>query len=111
MKKLIAAAAVAAAVSLTGFAVATPAIAAPPTATVSPGYDARLAESRTAKVAPTDVSSRRYRRYRGYYGPRYYRPYGYGYRPYGYGYNPYYARPYYGGPRVYGPGFGFGFGF
>ena len=102
MKKFLAAAAVVAA--LTGIASVTPASAAPPTATVSPGYDAALVASR-----PTDVSSRRYyRRYRGYYGPRYYRPaYGYG-NPY-YGGGGYYGRPYYGGG--YGPGIGFRFGF
>jgi len=48
---------------------------------------------------------------RGYYyggGPYYYGggPYYYGGGPYYYGGGPYY----YGGPRVYGPGFSFGFG-
>ena len=108
MKKLLAAAAVVAA--LTGMTSVMPASAAPPTATVSPGYDAALAASRSTDLRPTDVSSRRYyRRYRGYYGRRYYRPsYGYGYgNPY-YG-GGYYGRPYYGGG--YGPGIGFRFGF
>jgi hypothetical protein len=110
MRTLIAAAAVTAAIAFTG-AASSPANAAPPTATVSLGYDARLAASK-----PTDVSARRYYRryYRPYrygYGPRYYRPYGYGYSPYYYG-RPYgYPYGYYGGgPRFYGPGFSFGFG-
>ena len=89
MKKFLAAAAFAVAFSLTGLVSATPASAAPPTATVSPGYDARLAASQS-----TDISARRYYRrygyyrpyYRPYYAPRYYAPapyyggYGYGYR-------------------------------
>lgn len=125
MKRFVGAAVVAAALSLAGWMSLAPASAAPPTATVSPGYDARLAETR-----PTDVSAQRryYRRYG--YGPRYYRPYyrpyyqpyyqpyyyrprpyyyrpyGYGYSPYGYGYRPYGYGPGYG----YGPRFGFGFG-
>ena len=119
MRKIMGAAVIAAALSFVGRMLLVPASAAPPVATVSPGYDARLAESK-----PTDVSARRryYRRYgygpryyRPYYAPRYYyrprpyyyRPYGYGYSPYGYGYRPYgYGyRPYGFGPR-----FGFGFG-
>ena len=122
MKKFVGAAVVAAALSFAGWMSLAPASAAPPVATVSPGYDARLAAAQ-----PTDVSARRryYRRY-GYYRPYYYRPYPY-YRPYYYGYRPFY-RPYYGygygGPyyrpayyRPYGygypfyrPGFSFGFG-
>lgn len=115
MRKLVGAAVVAAALSFTGLVSVAPANAAPPVATVSPGYDAQLAQARS-----TDISARRY--YRGYYRPyyrRYYRPY-YGYRPHYYrpypyyGYRPYY-RPYgYGYPYGgygYGPRFGFGFGF
>ena len=133
MRKFVGAALVAAALSFAGWMSLAPASAAPPVATGSPGYDARLAAAK-----PTDVSARRrhYRRY-GYYRPYYrryyrpypyYRPYYYGYRPfyrpylgYGYGYRPYYYRPYgygygygyrpYGfGSPFYGPGFGFGFG-
>ena len=65
MKKFLAAAAFAAALSITGLVSATPASAAPPTATVSPGYDARLAASQS-----TDISARRYYRRYGYYAPR-----------------------------------------
>ena len=87
MMKFLAPAAFAAALSLTGLVSATPASAAPPTATVSPGYDARLAASQS-----TDISARRY--YRRY-----------GYRPY---YRqPYYAQPYY-APRPYYGGYGYG---
>ncbi len=79
-----------------------PAKAAPPVATPSPGYEARLAESRNS-----DLSARRryYYHHRRYYGARTY-PYD-GYRPY---YDrPYYYRPYYSyGPVV--PFLGFGFG-
>ena len=106
MRTIIAAATMTAAVALGVALSSSAASAAPPTATVSPGYDARLAAS-----GPTDVSARRY--YRRYYRPyayhRYYNSYGYyrphGYRPYGYPYG-YYG----GGPRFYGPGFSFGFG-
>ena len=96
MKKFLAAATFAVALSLTGLVSATPASAAPPTATVSPGYDARLAASQS-----TDISSRRYYRRYGYYRP-YYRPY---YAP------RYYApAPYYGGYGYYRrPGIYFGF--
>jgi hypothetical protein len=85
MKKFLAAATFAVALSLTGL-VSTPASAAPPTATVSPGYDARLAASQS-----TDISARRYYRRYGYYRP-YYRPY-YAPRPYYYGGYGYYRRP------------------
>lgn len=112
MRKLVGAAVVVAALSFAGGMWVAPANAAPPVATVSPGYDAQLAQSRS-----TDISARRYYRRYGYYGPRYYRPYyrPYAYRPYPYyGYRPYY-RPYgYGYPYGgygYGPRFGFGFGF
>lgn len=120
MKKFVGAAVVAAALSLAGWMSLVPASAAPPVATVSPGYDARLAASRS-----TDISARRYYRRYGYHPRRYYRPH---YRPYyrpygyGYGYRPDYYRPYpyygyggYGGygygRRFYGPGLGFGFRF
>ena len=95
MKKFLAAATIAVALSLTGLVSVTPASAAPPTATVSPGYDARLAASQS-----TDISARRYYRRYGYYRP-YYRPY----------YAPYYApRPYYyGGYGYRRPGLYFGF--
>lgn len=96
MRKFLAAAGFAVALSLTGLVSTTPASAAPPTATVSPGYDARLAASQS-----TDISARRYYRRYGYYRPYYYRPY----RPYYY--NPY---PYYGGYGYYRrPGFYFSF--
>jgi hypothetical protein len=123
MKKLVGAAAVAAALSLAGWVSLAPASAAP----VSPDHNARQAD----QARSTDISAHRryYRRY-GYYGPRYYRPYRAYYRPYyrpyygyGYGYRPYYRpayyRPYgygypYGGygfgPRFYGPGLSIGFG-
>jgi len=107
MKKFVGAAVVAAALSVAGWMFVAPASAAPPVATVSPGYDAQLVQSRS-----TDISARRYYRryYRPYYGyrPYYYRPYPYyGYRPY---YRPYgYGYPY--GGYGYGPRFGFGFGF
>ncbi|MFZ5681819.1 MAG: hypothetical protein ACOY91_18950, partial [Pseudomonadota bacterium] len=69
MRKLVGAAAVAAALSIAGWMSLAPASAASPATTAS--RDARPAEAQ-----PTDVSARRryYRRY-GYYGPRYYRPY------------------------------------
>lgn len=119
MRKFVGAAVVAAALSFAGWMSLAPASAAPPVATVSPGYDARLAEAK-----PTDVSAQRryYRRYgygpryyrpyyRPYYQPYYYRPRPYYYRPYGYGYG--YGYPY-GGygyrPYGFGPRFGFGFG-
>ena len=114
MRSLIGAIAMAAGVLVAASINITPASAAPPVATTSPGYDARLA----ARV--TDVSAQRrhrhyhhrhYRHYRPYYRPHgYYGP-GYGYyRP---AYRPYYYRPYY--YRPYSPvvpfyGFGFGFG-
>ena len=78
----------------------------------------KAAGLRTDQAAPTDVSSRRYRRRvvvvrRAYY-PRY-RYYG-GYYPYSYGYgypyySSYYSPAYY--PRYYygGPAFSIGFGF
>ena len=132
MRKFVGAAAVAAALSFAGWMSLAPARAAPPVPAAS--HDARLADA-----MPTDVSAQRrryYRPYRGYYGPRYYRPYyrpyrpyyrpyyyrprpyyynpyGY-YRPYGYGYRPidYSYRPYGYGyrPYGYGPRFGFSFG-
>lgn len=86
----------------------TSAAAAPPVATPSPGYDARLSQTRA-----TDVSSARRRHHRRarptyvygepgvYYGPRVYRPYYY---------RPYYYRPYY-APAPFVPFYGFGFGF
>jgi hypothetical protein len=83
----------------------TPAAAAPPVATPSPGYDARLAESRV-----TDMSASR----RRYHHHRYYRYYGAQPLPYE-GYRPYPGRPYYYqpcyscGPFVV-PFLGFGFG-
>ena len=91
MKRIFAAAAVAAALSLTGLMSTTPASAAPPTATVSPGYDVRLAASQS-----TDISAHRY--YRRY-----------GYRPY-YAPRRYYAQPYY-APRPYYGGGGYGYGY
>jgi hypothetical protein len=48
MKKFVGTVAVATLLSLSGWASLGPALARPPTATISPGYDARLAESRKA---------------------------------------------------------------
>lgn len=48
-------AAIAAVVALGGWASMTPANAAPPTVTPSPGYDARLQESRTARTVDVPV--------------------------------------------------------
>jgi hypothetical protein len=56
------------AVALAGWALSTPARAVPPTATPSPGYDARLQEQRAASravVAPI-VKPRRVKRVRTY---------------------------------------------
>ena len=50
MTRFYASVAMAAVVALGGFALTVPAIAAPPTVTPSPGYDARLQEQRTAPV-------------------------------------------------------------
>ncbi len=105
MKTLFGAAFGAAALMVVGSVAVTPAAAAGKSTTV---------QQDASTPAIQDFSAqRRYRRYyrgpRYYYGPRYYRPYAY--QPYGYG-NPYY-RPYGyygGGPRFYGPGFGFSFG-
>ena len=83
MKKFLAAAAVAVALSLTGLLFATPSSAASPAATVS----------QDGASQSTDISARRYYRrygYRPYYRQRYYA-------------QPYYApRPYYGGSYGYG---------
>lgn len=91
MKKFLAAAGFAVALSLTGLVSTTPASAAPPIATIPPGYDARLAQSQS-DLTPVHYRYRRYgyyrpyRYYRPYYAPRYYAPapyyggYGYGYR-------------------------------
>jgi hypothetical protein len=86
MKKFLAAAVFAVALSLTGFVSATPASAASPTVTVATD----------AASQSTDISARRYYRrygYRPYYAPRYYAPRYYAPRPYygGYGYG--YRRP------------------
>ncbi len=89
MKKILGAAVVAAALSLTTLVSATPVSAAPPTATASPRYDTHLAVSQS-----TDISARRY--YRRY-----------GYRPY-YAPRRYYAQPYY-APRPYYGGYGYGY--
>ena len=48
MKRSCTRVAIAAAIALGGWACAAPAVAAPPTVTPSPGYDARLQESRAA---------------------------------------------------------------
>jgi hypothetical protein len=53
MKRFYANAGIAAAVALCGFALVTPASAAPPTVTPSPGYDARLQEQRAAAARAT----------------------------------------------------------
>jgi hypothetical protein len=79
--------------------------------------DSKRADGITEKAPQaTEFSSRHRRWHRRHVVRRYYRPrYSYRYpRYYGnyYAYQPYpyyYRRPYY-GPRVYGPGFSFGFG-
>lgn len=104
MRMMVSAALGAAALTLVGAISIMPAASAEKSAAVQQG-DATKASA----IEEFSSQRRRWRRY-GYYGPRYYRPYGY--RPYGYYGRPYY-RPYgyYGGPRFYGPGFGFSFGF
>jgi hypothetical protein len=52
MKRFHAILAAAAVLSFGGGTLFTPAVAAPPTVTPSPGYDARLAEQRAAGSAP-----------------------------------------------------------
>lgn len=56
MKRFCTKAAIAAAVALGGWAAAAPAVAAPPTVTPSPGYDARLQESRSAPTVYAPVA-------------------------------------------------------
>jgi hypothetical protein len=91
MRSMIAAAALAATFAVTLSANVTPASAAPPVATPSPGYDARL-----AKKHPGPASARRrYYRRHGYYGPQTY-------------YGPDSARPYVGRPYYYEPDDGYG---
>ena len=55
-KAALAKVAIAAAVALGGWASMPPASAAPPTVTPSPGYDARLQESRTAPTVYAPVA-------------------------------------------------------
>ena len=61
MKRIYASLPVAAVVALAGWASTAPAKAAPPTVTLSPGYDARLQEQRAAPVIyePTAVAPKR----------------------------------------------------
>jgi len=76
--------------------------------------DGKRTDGVTGQAPQATEFSSRHRRWhrprvvRRYYRPRYVYPryYGnyYAYAPYGYYYRPYY------GPRVYGPGFSFGFG-
>jgi hypothetical protein len=110
MKGFLGAAVVAATLTFAGAMAVAPAAAAPATKGVSQNHDAREA------AQSTEISARRRHRHwrrhhyrRHYYRPYYYRPY---YRPYYYP-RPYYYRPYrsYYGPRFYGPGLSFGFGF
>jgi hypothetical protein len=56
MERFCTRAAMAVAVALGGWACAAPAVAAPPTVTPSPGYDARLQESRTAPTVHAPVA-------------------------------------------------------
>jgi hypothetical protein len=61
MKKIVGTLALALALSLGGLALVAPALARPPTVTNSPGYQARLAESRkalSASEAPLAVGGR-----------------------------------------------------
>ena len=72
MKRFYASLAIAAVMALVGWASLTPADAAPPTVTPSPGYDARLQEQRAAQRNyepvvryPRPVSRRHARRIHG----------------------------------------------
>ena len=72
MKRFCASSAIAAMVAFGGWALLATANAAPPTATPSPGYDARLQEQRAARTiyepamrAPRPISRHRAKRFLG----------------------------------------------